>query len=99
MLLVYRYIPGYVFFTNDYSVEACLCPVISVAELPCLTYDPSVWDFLCLITDRAIAGQLCFKSCLVLFCSCVISPLSIAITSLGKRRLILVLFVRLLNLR
>ena len=27
-----------------------------------------------------------FKSCLVLLCSCVLSPLSIAITSLGEER-------------
>ena len=49
---------------------------------------------------------ICFKSCLVLFCSWFIccyfffSPFSIAITSLGEEReLILVLFVRLFDLR
>ena len=34
----------------------------------------------------------------VSFCSCVFSPFSIAITSLGKRELTLVLFVRLFGL-
>ena len=29
---------------------------------------------------------ICFKSCLVLFCSCIFSPFSIAITSLGEER-------------
>ena len=42
-----------------------------------------------------------FWSCLVLFCSCVFfRPFSITITSLGEEReLILVLFVRLFDLR
>ena len=43
---------------------------------------------------------LCFLSYIVLFCSCVFSPFSIAITSLREEReLILVLFVRLFDLR
>ena len=43
---------------------------------------------------------ICFMSCLVLFCSCVFSPFSIAITSLGEEReLVLVLFGRLFDLR
>ena len=29
---------------------------------------------------------ICFKSCLVLFCSCIFSPFGIAITSLGVER-------------
>ena len=29
---------------------------------------------------------ICFKSCLVLFCFCIFSPFSIAITSLGEER-------------
>ena len=29
---------------------------------------------------------ICFKSCLVLFCYCIFSPFSIAITSLGEER-------------
>ena len=31
-----------------------------------------------------ILRGICFKSCLVLFCSCVFCPFSIAITSLGE---------------
>ena len=34
----------------------------------------------------------CFKSCLVLFCSCVFSPLSISITLLGEERVHLIAF-------
>ena len=41
-----------------------------------------------------------YRFCLVLFCSCVFSPFGIAITSLGEEReLILVLFLRLFDLR
>ena len=51
---------------------------------------------LCVLFYEAI----CFKSCLVLFRSCIFSPFSIAITSFwGKRELILELFVRLFDLR
>ena len=38
-------------------------------------------------------------SYLVIFCSCVFQSFSIAINSLGKRELILVLFIRLFDLR
>ena len=42
---------------------------------------------------------ICFKFCLVLFCSCIFIPFSIVITSLGEEReLILVLFVCLFDL-
>ena len=41
---------------------------------------------------------ICFMSYLVSFCSCVFSHFSIAITSLGGKKLILVLFVRLFDL-
>ena len=41
---------------------------------------------------------ICFMSCLVLFCSCVFL-LALRLPRSGKRELVLVLFVRLLNLR
>ena len=42
---------------------------------------------------------VCFMSCLVLFCSCVFSPFSITITSLGEERAIVsVLLVMLFDL-
>ena len=40
----------------------------------------------------------CFKSYLVLFCSCVLSSFSIAIISLGEERANLCFFVRLFDL-
>ena len=44
-------------------------------------------------------GAICFMSYLVSFCSCVFSVLlALRLTRLGKRELILVLFVRLFNL-
>ena len=59
-------------------------------------------------TDRSGASLLlcglfyeaiCFKSCLVLFCYCVFSVLlALRLPRLGKRELILVLFVRLCDL-
>ena len=41
----------------------------------------------------------CFKYCLVLFCSCVFSPLNIAITSLQEERANLSVFRTLFYLR
>ena len=49
-----------------------------------------------------VYSMICFKSCLVLFCSCVFQSfywlLALRLPRLGKRELILVLFVRLFDL-
>ena len=47
-----------------------------------------------------VLRAICFNSCLALFCSCVFSVLlALRLPRLGKRELILVLFVRLFDLR
>ena len=47
-----------------------------------------------------VYSKICFKSCLVLFCSCLFSViLALRLPRLGKGELILVLFVRLFDLR
>ena len=52
---------------------------------------------LTLVALWLIYEAICFKSCLVLFCFSVL--LALRILRLGKRELILVLFVRLIDLR
>ena len=56
------------------------------------------WPFsllLCSLFYKAI----CLMSCLVLFCSCVLILLALRLSRLRKKELILVLFVRLFDLR